>query len=231
MIGDGGGGRRIAECSRACTHPWVRNRCHWNHRWALQTLQSAVVTDDTQPVSSNDKLTLQLFEYPDINANSMNTPPTSLRDLYSTPPNAWSFVPSPPSNATTSTLAVNDSTSYQWSTRPAPNPLFDLSASLSGDDSGLDAKVLVQSLLASALLQYATTALSIPWDVGKTLLQVQWVPKDAGNVAPGAVLATDEYEEEEVSSICVFRCLCAIVRCCLMLGNCNAVGRPFLEWG
>lgn len=127
----------------------------------------------------------------------MNTPPTSLRDLYSTPPNTWSFVPSPPSNATTSGISSNASTSYQWSTRPPPNPIFDLSASLNGDDSGLDAKVLLQTLLASALLQYATTALSIPLDVGKTLLQVQWVPKDLGNLAPGAVLTTDEYEEEE----------------------------------
>lgn len=89
--------------------------------------------------------------------------------------------------------------SHQWSTRPTPNPLLDLSASLSDDGSGVDLKVVLQGLFASALLQYATTALSIPWDVGKTLLQVQWVPRDAGDLPPGAVLITDEEEEEEVS--------------------------------
>jgi hypothetical protein len=32
-------------------------------------------------------------------------------------------------------------------------------------------------LLASAFLQYTTTAIAMPWEVGKVLLQVQWVPK------------------------------------------------------
>lgn len=128
-------------------------------------------------------------------------PPPSLRDLYATPANAWTFAATTPNNSTTPS-APGPSTvasSHQWSTRPAPNPLLDLSASLADDGSGVDVKVVLQSLFASALLQYATTALSIPWDVGKTLLQVQWVPRDAGELPPGAVLITDEEDEEEVS--------------------------------
>lgn len=131
----------------------------------------------------------------------MNSPP-SLRDLYAAPANAWTFAPSTPNNSTPPVPGPSTATgtpSYQWSTRPAPNPLLDLSASLTDDGSGVDIKVVLQSLFASALLQYATTALAIPWDVGKTLLQVQWVPRDAGELPPGAVLITDEEDEEEVS--------------------------------
>ncbi|CAL1696270.1 unnamed protein product [Somion occarium] len=127
------------------------------------------------------------------------TSPASLRDLYAAPANAWSFAPPNPINATASSSApsTSASSSYQWSTRPAPNPLLDLSTSLGDDGSGIDVKLILQGLFASALLQYATTALSIPWDVGKTLLQVQWVPRDVGDLPAGAVLITDEEDEEE----------------------------------
>ena len=35
-----------------------------------------------------------------------------------------------------------------------------------------------------AFLRYGTAALSQPWEVGKTLLQVQWVPRSAGDIPP-----------------------------------------------
>ncbi|PVF93171.1 mitochondrial carrier [Serendipita vermifera] len=38
-------------------------------------------------------------------------------------------------------------------------------------------RVALKALLASAFLQYTTTAIAMPWEVGKVLLQVQWVPK------------------------------------------------------
>ncbi|KAH9853120.1 mitochondrial carrier [Lenzites betulinus] len=107
--------------------------------------------------------------------------PASLRDLYAPPSNAWSFVP--PALQENSSSAPNPplsgpSSSNQWSTRPAPNPFFELSSSLSGDDSGLDITSLAKEFLAAALLQYATNAIAQPWEVGKTLLQVQWVPRE-----------------------------------------------------
>jgi fusion and transport protein UGO1 len=42
-----------------------------------------------------------------------------------------------------------------------------------------DAALLVKAMVASALMQYTTAAIAMPFDVGKTLLQVQWVPRDA----------------------------------------------------
>ncbi|OJT09597.1 Mitochondrial fusion and transport protein ugo1 [Trametes pubescens] len=107
--------------------------------------------------------------------------PASLRDLYVPPSNAWSFIP-PALQENASAASMNSSapgpSSGKWSTRPAPNPLFELSSSFAGDDSGLDITSLAKELLAAALLQYATNAIAQPWEVGKTLLQVQWVPRE-----------------------------------------------------
>ncbi|OCH88610.1 mitochondrial carrier [Obba rivulosa] len=136
----------------------------------------------------------------------MTTPPSSLRDMYATPPDAWSFippVPGPSSNdsALSSSISPSSSSStYQWSTRTASSsPLFDLSSSIVQDDDGLDVQVVIKGLLVSALMEYATTVVTQPWDVGKTLLQVQWVPRDAGEVPPEPGMAPEEPEEEELS--------------------------------
>ncbi|TBU64737.1 mitochondrial carrier [Dichomitus squalens] len=133
--------------------------------------------------------------------------PASLRDLYATPSTAWSFVPpslsqdSAPGNNSHSPIA-GPSSSGQWATRTAPNPLFDLSSSLSGDDSGLDITSLAQELLVAAFYQYATTAIAQPWEVGKTLLQVQWVPRDPRDISPDpAAEVDDEGELSDSSSI------------------------------
>lgn len=125
--------------------------------------------------------------------------PASLRDLYITPSNTWSFVPpslSHDSSNSTHPPVSGPSTSSQWSTRTAPNPLFDLSSTLSGDDSGLDITSLAKEFLAAALLQYATSALVQPWEVGRTLLQVQWVPRDPSDIAPdtGTEIVEDDGE-------------------------------------
>lgn len=127
--------------------------------------------------------------------------PASLRDLYATPSTAWSFVPpslsqDPTSNSSHSPVA-GPSSSGQWATRTASNPLFDLSSSLTGDDSGLDIASLAKDLLAAALLQYATSAIAQPWEVGKTLLQVQWVPRDPGDLS-GEVSAEAAEDDGEV---------------------------------
>ncbi|THH29736.1 hypothetical protein EUX98_g4452 [Antrodiella citrinella] len=121
----------------------------------------------------------------------------SLRDLYTPPSDAWSFTPAQASNATAQN--VPPPSSYQWSTRTHSNPLLDLSASISGDDEGMDIKLLLQGLLYSAMLRFSASVVTVPWDIGKTLLQVQWVPRDAGEVVPGTVLITDESDEEDLS--------------------------------
>lgn len=126
--------------------------------------------------------------------------PASLRDLYVPPSNAWSFIP-PALQENASSTAMNSSvpgpSSGKWS-RPAPNPLFELSSSFAGDDSGLDITSLAKEFLAAALLQYATNAIAQPWEVGKTLLQVQWVPREPepreGHSLDGADGADDDAE-------------------------------------
>jgi fusion and transport protein UGO1 len=47
-------------------------------------------------------------------------------------------------------------------------------------------------------MQYTSTAIVMPWEVGRLLLQVQWVPRDAGEPEPSA-----ETAEEEDGEVCV----------------------------
>ncbi|KAG1784254.1 mitochondrial carrier domain-containing protein [Suillus placidus] len=129
----------------------------------------------------------------------MNSNP-SLRDLYSPPSSAWAFVPPPPpmQNASAPAPAASAMTSYHWTTRPAHNSIFDLSPSLDlSEPSSLNVPLLLRSLVASALLQYTSTALVMPLEVGKLLLQIQWIPKDAP--APSSQVHEEEEEEETLS--------------------------------
>ncbi|KAG1810147.1 mitochondrial carrier domain-containing protein [Suillus plorans] len=124
----------------------------------------------------------------------------SLRDLYNPPSSAWAFIPPPPmQNASVPAPAPAPAVpSYQWTTRPAHNSIFDLSPSLDlSEPSSLDVSLLLRSLVASALLQYTSTALVMPLEVGKLLLQIQWIPKDAP--APSSQIYEEEEEEETLS--------------------------------
>lgn len=129
------------------------------------------------------------------------TSPASLRDLYIDPSSAWSFLPPPPGQPGPSNISTIEppSSSHQWSTRPSHNSIFDLSPSLDlSEPSGINVTLLFRSLVASAVLQYASTAIAMPWEVGKLLLQVQWVPRDAGDPEP--TTETVEVEEDAVRS-------------------------------
>lgn len=114
----------------------------------------------------------------------MNTP-SSLRDLYIDPSSAWAFLPPPPASpprpSVSESLPTPSAPSYQWSTRPSHNSIFDLSPSLDlSEPSSVNVTNLLKTLVASAVLQYTSTAIAMPWEVAKLLLQVQWVPRDAG---------------------------------------------------
>lgn len=128
------------------------------------------------------------------------TSPSSLRDLYNDPSSAWSFLPAPPNgqNATASGPSAAPNTySYEWKTgRPSPKSIFDLSPSGDLTDAGVDVSLIMSSMLASAFLQYSSTAIAMPWEVGKLLLQVQWVPRDAGE--PESIAEIHEDDDEEV---------------------------------
>ena len=122
---------------------------------------------------------------------------SSLRDMYAPSQAPWSFVSS--QNNNTSPPAITSSvsqTSYEWSTHGPTNPVFDLSSSLSlTEPSGVDVRLLLKGLIAGAVLQYTSTALAMPFEVGKLLLQVQWVPRDL-SLLEGPTVKEEEYEEE-----------------------------------
>ena len=127
---------------------------------------------------------------------------SSLRDMYAPSQASWSFVSPQSNNTLPSAIASNvPQTSYEWSTRSPTNPIFDLSSSLSlTEPSGVEIKLLLKGLIAGAVLQYTSTALAMPFEVGKLLLQVQWVPRDL-SLLEGPTVKEEEYEEEaEVTS-------------------------------
>ena len=126
--------------------------------------------------------------------------PSSLRDLYGTSSTPWTFVPPPSPNGSSPAPPATPSVSapsYTFSSRPAPNSIFELSPGLT-EPGGADVVLLLKTLVASVVLQYATTAIAMPWEVGKCLLQVQWVPRDAGDEPPEEDAAAAAAAEEEV---------------------------------
>lgn len=128
----------------------------------------------------------------------MNAPSSSsLRDMYAPSQAPWSFIPSQGNNTSPSAVTSSVSqTSYEWSTRTLTDPVFDLSSALSlTEPSGVDVKLLLKGLIAGAVLQYTSTALAMPFEVGKLLLQVQWVPRDL-SLLEGPTITEEEYEEE-----------------------------------
>jgi fusion and transport protein UGO1 len=64
--------------------------------------------------------------------------------------------------------------------------------------------LVLKWLIASAVLGYTTTAIAMPWEVGKCLLQVQWVPRDAEQVDDSEP-PTEEVPEE----VCTFFTSCS----------------------
>ena len=64
---------------------------------------------------------------------------------------------------------------------------------------------MAQGALSYVFIKYATSAVALPWEVGKTLLQVQWVPRDYGAVqdqeeAEGEA-AEDQTEDDGVCNV------------------------------
>jgi len=131
---------------------------------------------------------------------SASSPSPSLRDMYAPSQASWSFVPSQNNNTSPSAVTSNvPQTTYEWSAGAPTNPIFDLSSSLSlTEPSGVEIKLLIKSLIAGGVLQYTSTALAMPFEVGKLLLQVQWVPRDL-SLLEGPTVIEEEYEEAEVT--------------------------------
>ena len=93
---------------------------------------------------------------------------------------------------------MTGSPSHTFSSRPAQNSIFELSPTLA-DPGGLDLVFPLKIFIASALLGYTMSGIAMPWEVGKCLLQVQWVPRDVEQV--------DDSEppiEEVAEEVCFF---------------------------
>ena len=127
--------------------------------------------------------------------------PSSLRDLYGAHQPTWFFSPpsiqTGPSSRPAPPPQTTGSPSYTFPSRPAQNSIFELSPTLA-EPGGLDLGLVFKMLIASAVLGYTTTAIAMPWEVGKCLLQVQWVPRDAEQVDDSEP-PTEEVAEEVCS--------------------------------
>ena len=121
----------------------------------------------------------------------------SLRDQYAAPPPSWSFVPPESLNSSSSNgarLQVEKDPSFQWSTRPRQNSIYDLSPDLDIEPNTPNAVALLRAFAASAILQYLGAAIENPFEVGKTLLQIQYIPRNTVPIDDGE----HNQEEEEV---------------------------------
>ena len=130
--------------------------------------------------------------------------PSSLRDLYGAHQPTWFFTPpsiqTGPSSRPPQPPQMTGSPSYTFPSRPAQNSIFELSPTLA-EPGGIDIDLgfVLKTIIAGVVLGYTTTAIAMPWEVGKCLLQVQWVPRDAEQV--------DESEpptEEVAEEVCPF---------------------------
>jgi len=74
-----------------------------------------------------------------------------------------------------------------------------------GGSESATTKAILKALISSAFMQYTTTAIAMPWEVGKVLLQVQWIPRD-----PEEDIEEDEtvqYADQESVSGLFFFCV------------------------
>ena len=109
----------------------------------------------------------------------------SLRELYTDPTQTWSFVPPKLPHYPHLNQAPP---SYHFPNRPSSSSSFHFP----NDEPHAPVAKVFKALVASAVLQYTSTAIVMPWEVGKLLLQAQWVPRDVGE----AVESEDEDEDK-----------------------------------
>ncbi|KAG7099556.1 hypothetical protein E1B28_001389 [Marasmius oreades] len=121
-------------------------------------------------------------------SSSSSGPGGGLRDLYRLPNNQpWSLsTKSSPSNPSSSSNAGRSSPSVRLSHSHGNS----VSHSNISSRSSLPMNSLLKSLAVSVILQYTSTAIAMPWEVARTLLQVHWVPRVSQD-------GSDEEDEED----------------------------------
>lgn len=108
--------------------------------------------------------------------------PHPLRPYYVPPaPDAsWSSslsAAAAPAGPCSSRLATTAST-VKTPLIPTTNRYESNSSLIDGVGGGLNAGLMLKAFVTSSLLSFTSTALVMPFEVGKTLSQVQWVPRD-----------------------------------------------------
>ena len=89
------------------------------------------------------------------------------------------------------------------SLRPPPPQRYDSPAATAYEDFGGNpaAGQMLRAFFTSSLLSFASTALVMPFEVGKTLAQVQWVPRD--NLQPLVQLSDQQSPPEEAVDVSI----------------------------
>lgn len=87
------------------------------------------------------------------------------------------------------------------SLRPNPPQRYDSPTTTAYDDftGNPAAGQMLRAFFTSSLLSFASTALVMPFEVGKTLAQVQWVPRD--NLQPLVQLSDEQSPPEEAIDV------------------------------
>lgn len=124
----------------------------------------------------------------------------SLRDLYASQPEGWSF--SPPTNGSSSSsrsIHIAAPESYEWSLRNRPHSIYELSP-VDFQPVTYSTVDFFRSVAGKAAIQYLCALVENPFEVGKTLLQVQYVPRESAIFED----VHSNQEQEEVSLSTVF---------------------------
>lgn len=90
--------------------------------------------------------------------------------------------------------------SPNYTSLPTPSPYY-----ATEEMDLIDSRVAARELINYAVLKYITTAVSCPFEVSRTLLQVQYTPSEEGRVAVAAS-ATDPDADDLADEVNNGRC-------------------------
>jgi fusion and transport protein UGO1 len=128
--------------------------------------------------------------------------PPSLRTLYKSQHDLWSF--STVNQSSTISTSSSPVVSSGWDNQLKHKTLVNFETSRDQDGDTISVNMVVNGLLSAALMQYCTAAVAMPWEVGKLLLQIQYVPQELDDADMELSVAAempdiDTEEEQEVS--------------------------------
>lgn len=122
--------------------------------------------------------------------------PHPLRPYYASTDDSMSFVATVPKGSSTNSTATGTTSvrSHPYQS-PYPSNRYLSAASdpeLEDISANTGIKDMARALLVGAAFQYTSTCLAMPFEVGKLLLQIQWVPRDEVWVAFSGAEREDE---------------------------------------